>query len=245
LREYELYVKREKCEFAKAEIMFLGHLIGEGQVKMDPRKIQAIVEWTTPKSVPELRSFLGLANYYRRFIEGYSKKTTPLSDLLKKSQRWEWTVDCQQAFEKLKTAVASAPVLGLPDFEKPFEMHTDASDRAIGGVLVQEGHPVAFESRKLNDAEQNYSTHEKEMTTVVHCLGIWRVYMLGPKFVVKTDNIANTFFWTEKKLSQRQARWQEFLAKYDFVWKHKPRSHNQVADALSRREVIAIVLVIV
>jgi hypothetical protein len=244
LREYELYVKREKCEFAKAEIMFLGHLIGEGQVKMDPRKIQAIVEWSAPKSVPELRSFLGLANYYRRFIEGYSKKTTPLSDLLKKSRRWEWTVDCQQAFEKLKTAVASAPVLGLPDFEKPFEVHTDASDRAIGGVLVQEGHPVAFESRKLNDAEQNYSTHEKEMTAVVHCLGIWRVYLLGPKFVVKTDNVANTFFWTQKKLSQRQARWQEFLAEYDFVWKHKPGSHNQVADALSRREVIATVLAI-
>jgi len=160
LREYELYVKREKCEFAKDEIMFLGHLIGEGQVKMDPRKIQAIVEWSAPKSVSELRSFLGLANYYRRFIKGYSKKTTPLSDLLKKNRRWEWTVDCQQAFEKLKTAVASAPVLGLPDFEKPFEVHTDASDRAIGGVLVQEGHPIAFESRKLSDAEQNYSTHD-------------------------------------------------------------------------------------
>jgi len=193
LREYELYVKREKCEFAKAEIMFLGHLIGEGQVKMDPRKIQAIVEWTTPKSVPELRSFLGLANYYRRFIKGYSKKTTPLSDLLKKNRRWDWTVDCQQAFEKLKTAVVSAPVLGLPNFEKPFEVHTDASDRAIGGVLVQEGHPIAFESRKLSDVEQNYSTHEKEMMAVVHCLGIWRVYLLALKFVVKTDNVANTF----------------------------------------------------
>jgi hypothetical protein len=172
LREYELYVKREKCEFAKAEIMFLGHLIGEGQVKMDPRKIQAIIEWTSPKSVPELRSFLGLANYYRRFIKGYNKKTTPLSDLLKKNRRWEWMIDCQQAFEKLKTTVVSALVLGLPDFEKPFEVHIDASDRAIGGVLVQEGHPVAFESQKLNDAEHNYSTCEKEMTAVVHCLGI-------------------------------------------------------------------------
>ena len=102
LREYELYVKREKCEFAQAEIMFLGHLIREGQVKMDPRKIQAIVEWTSPKSVLKKN----------RFIEGYSKKTTPLSDILKKNRRWEWTVDCQQAFEKLKKMVASAPVLG-------------------------------------------------------------------------------------------------------------------------------------
>jgi hypothetical protein len=245
LREYELYMKREKCEFPKAKIMFLGHLIREGQVKMDPRKIQAIVERTAPKSIPELRSFLGLTNYYRLFIEGYSKKTTPLSDLLKKNRRWEWMVDSQQAFKKLKTAVASAPVLGLPDFEKPFEVHTDASDMAIDGVLVQEGHPIAFESRKLNDGEQNYSTHEKEMTPVVHCLGIWGVYLLGLKFVVKTDNVANTFFRTQKKLSQRQARWQEFLVENDFVWEHKPGSHNQVADALNRCEVIATVLAIV
>ena len=124
-------------------------------------------------------------------------------------------------------------------------MHIDASDRAIGGVLVQEGHPIAFESRKLNDGEQNYSTHEKEMTPVVHCLGIWGVYLLGLKFVVKTENVANTFFRTQKKLSQRQPRWQEFLAEYDFIWEHKPGSHNQVAGALSRCEVIATILAIV
>jgi hypothetical protein len=104
---------------------------------------------------------------------------------------------------------------------------------------------VAFESRKLNEAEQRYSTHEKEMTTVVHCLGVWRVYLLGPKFVVKTDNVANTFFKTQKKLSQRQARWQEFLAEYDFEWEHKPGRHNQVADALSRRCVLATVFSLV
>jgi len=131
-----LYMKREKCEFAKTKIMFLGHVIGEGQVKMDPRKIQVIIEWSTLKTVPELRSFLGLANYYRQFIDGYSKKTNPFLDLLKKNRRWKWTVDCQQAFEKLKTTVASTPALGLPDFEKPFKMHIDASDRAIDGVLV-------------------------------------------------------------------------------------------------------------
>jgi hypothetical protein len=98
---------------------------------------------------------------------------------------------------------------------------------------------VAFESRKLSEAEQKYSAHEKEMAAVVHCLGVWRVYVLGPKFVVKTDNLANTFFKTQKKLSQRHARWQEFLAEYDFMWEHKPGRHNQVADALSRREVLA------
>ncbi|KAJ8899074.1 hypothetical protein K2173_010227 [Erythroxylum novogranatense] len=115
--------------------------------------------------------------------------------------------------------------------------HTDASDKAIGGVLVQEGHPVAFESRKLNGAEQRYSTHEKEMLVVVHCLDTWRVYLLGTRFVVRTDNVANTFFRTQKKLSAKQAQWQEFLAEYDFVWEHKPGRHNNVADALSRKEV--------
>jgi len=165
-----------------------------------------MVEWAAPTTVSDLRSFLGLANYYHRFIKDYNKVAASLSDLLKKNWKWNWTDGCQWAFEKLKRAVTSAPVLKLLDFERPFEVHTDASDRAIGGVLVQEGHPVAFESCKLNEAEQRYSTHENEMTTVVHCLGVWRVYLLGPKFIVKTDNVANTFFKTQKKLSQRQAR---------------------------------------
>jgi len=130
-------------------------------------------------------------------------------------------------------------MLKLSDFEKAFEVHTDASDKVVGGVLVQKGYPVAFESRKLSEAEQKYSAHEKEMAVVVHCLGVWRVYVLGSKFVVKTDNLANTFFKTQKKLSQRQARWQEFLAEYDFMWEYKPGRHNQVADALNRREVLA------
>ncbi|KAG6526884.1 hypothetical protein ZIOFF_008971 [Zingiber officinale] len=209
------------------------------KVRMDPKKVLAIVEWQTPSTIPELRSFLGLANYYRKFIAGYSKKAAPLTDLLKKNMRWEWSDACKEAFEKLKTAIASEPVLRLPDFELPFEVHTDASDRAIGGVLVQEGHPVAFESRKLNAAEQKYSAHEKEMVAVVHCLQVWRVYLLGTKFLVRTDNVANTFFATQKKLSPKQACWQEFLAEYDFAWEHKPGKHNQVADALSRKEVFA------
>ncbi|KAG6533506.1 hypothetical protein ZIOFF_007381 [Zingiber officinale] len=212
---------------------------GKCKVRMDPKKVLAIVEWQTPSTIPELRSFLGLANYYRKFIAGYSKKAAPLTDLLKKNMRWDWSDACKEAFEKLKAAIASEPVLRLPDFELPFEVHTDASDRAIGGVLVQEGHPVAFESRKLNAAEQKYSAHEKEMVAVVHCLQVWRVYLLGTKFLVRTDNVANTFFATQKKLSPKQARWQEFLAEYDFAWEHKPGKHNQVADALSRKEVFA------
>ncbi|XP_059437724.1 uncharacterized protein LOC132170646 [Corylus avellana] len=236
LRENSLYVKKEKCEFARREILFLGHKISAGKILMDEGKVKAIQDWSPPKTVSGLRSFLGLANYYRKFIAAYSKKAAPLTDLLKKDRQWRWTDQCQAAFDKLKAAVASEPVLHLPDFELPFEVHTDASDRAIGGVLVQEGHPVAYESRKLKEAEQRYSAHEKEMLAVVHCLLVWRVYLLGTKFVVRTDNAANTFFQTQKKLSAKQARWQEFLQEYDFVWVHKPGKHNQVADALSRKE---------
>ncbi|KAG6522526.1 hypothetical protein ZIOFF_019666 [Zingiber officinale] len=174
------------------------------KVRMDPKKVLAIVEWQNPSTIPELRSFLGLANYYRKFIARYSKKAAQLTDLLKKNMRWDWSDACKEAFEKLK-----------------------------------EGHPVAFESRKLNAAEQKYSAHEKEMVAVVHCLQVWRVYLLGTKFLVRTDNVANTFFATQKKLSPKQARWQEFLAEYDFAWEHKPGKHNQVADALSRKEVFA------
>ncbi|RVX03852.1 Transposon Tf2-2 polyprotein [Vitis vinifera] len=241
LRENRLYVKPEKCEFAQEEITFLGHKISAGLIRMDKGKVQAIMEWTVPSKVTELRSFLGLANYYRRFIKGYSKTVSPLTDLLKKDNQWDWSRQCQMAFESLKEAMSTEPVLRLPDLDLPFEVQTDASDRALGGVLVQEGHPVAFESRKLNNAEQRYSTHEKEMTAVVHCLRQWRHYLLGSIFTVVTDNVTNTFFKTQKKLSPRQARWQEFLADFNFEWLHRPGRHNTVADVLSRKELITYI----
>jgi hypothetical protein len=167
---------------------------------MDPKKEQTIWDWATPSTVTELRSFLGLTNYYHRFIEGYNKKAAPLSDLLKKNRCWDWYSECQLAFDKLRGAVTSALILKLPDFEKSFEVHTDASDKAVEGVLVHIGHPVAFESQKLSEAEHRYSTHEKEMAAIMHFLGVWRVYLLGSKFVVKTDNLANTFFFNSEEI---------------------------------------------
>ena len=241
LRENRLFVKKEKCEFAQRQITFLGYKISEGLIKMDENKVRAIREWSEPSKLKELRSFLGLANYYRRFIKGYSKVVAPLTDPLKKDQVCQWNLECQAAFDELKGAISSEPVLRLPNLELPFEVQTDASDRALGGVLVQEGHPVAFESRKLNGAEQRYSTHEKEMTAVIHCLQQWRHYLLGSIFIVVTDNVANTFFTSQKKLSAKQARWQEFLADFNFDWLHRLGKHNVVADTLSRKEVIAYI----
>ena len=180
-----------------------------------------------PNKATKLRSFLSLANYYRRFIKGYSKIVCPLTDLLKKERKWEWDTECQAAFKKLKDEITSEPILRLPDLELPFVMHTNVSNRALGGVLVQEGHPIAFEGRKLDAVEQRYSTQEKEMIAVIHCLETWKHYFMGTRFIVVTDNIANTFFKTQKKLIVKQAQLQEFLANFDFKWVHKPNRHTK------------------
>ncbi|XP_042974786.1 uncharacterized protein LOC122306425 [Carya illinoinensis] len=154
LRENQLYVKKEKCSFALNEVHFLGHKIQGGKLSMEEGKVEAIRKWDPPTKVTELRSFLGLVNYYRRFIKGYSTRASPLTDLLKKNRTWEWSLRCQEAFDDLKTANTEEPVLALPDCTKPFEVQSDASDFAIWGVLMQEGHPIAYESRKLNETER-------------------------------------------------------------------------------------------
>ncbi|KAE8724095.1 hypothetical protein F3Y22_tig00010927pilonHSYRG00153 [Hibiscus syriacus] len=210
LRENELYVKKEKCTFSTEEEQFFGHVIDHGKLLIDGNKIKAITEWEPPTKVSEMRSFLGLVNYYRQFIQGYSTRASPLTDLLKKGKAWEW-------------------------------VYTDASDFAIGGVLMQEGHPIAFESRKLNDTKTRYMVQEKEMTTIIHCLRIWRHYLLGAHFTIKTNNVATSYFQTQKKLSQKQARWQDFLAEFLYTLEYKSGKANVVVDALSRKTELAVI----
>ncbi|KAI5347847.1 hypothetical protein L3X38_000734 [Prunus dulcis] len=241
LRENQLYVKREKCSFVQEEVEFLGHKIREGQLLMEEGKVRAIQEWKPPTKVPELRSFLGLVNYYCGFIKGYSAIAAPLTDLLKKTNMWKWTPRCQHAFDELKRALMKEPVLRLPDLSKPFEVHTNASDFAIGGVLMQDEHPLAFKSRKLNDTERRYTVQENKMTAVVHCLRTWRHYLLGSQFVVKTDNVATSYFQSQQKLSPKQAMWQDFLAEFDYKLEYKQGKTNVVVDALSRKAVLAVV----
>ena len=239
LKKNQLYLKKSKCMFAQTEIPFLGHIVGPGYIRMEPSRIKAIEEWAEPKNVHEMRIFLGMTNYERKFVEGYSKITAPLTDLLKKGKRWIWTESCREAFEELKRRMVTAPILRLPDFERPFEVHTDASDFAIGGVLLQDGHPVAYESRKLQDRERRYPVHEKEMTAIIHCLHVWRHYLVGKPFVVKTDNVAASYFASQPKLSAKQARWQDFLAEFDMTLEYRPGKHNALADALSRKAQLA------
>jgi hypothetical protein len=164
---------------------------------MDDHKVKEILDWEPPKSVPALRSFLGLASYYRKFIKNFAKIAAPLTNLLKKSAvTYEWEEACDEAFGTLKGILVKAPVLKLPDFDKEFEIHSDASDFAIGGVLGQEGRLVAFESKKLSETERRWPTHEKEMWGVIHCLKTWGHYIGSKDVVVWTDNVTLKYFST-------------------------------------------------
>jgi hypothetical protein len=207
LRENKLYAKLEKCEFGVTEMDFLRHRITQEGLMMDDHKVKAILDWEPPKSVPALRSFLGLASYYRKFIKNFAKIAGPLTNLLKKSTvTYDWDEACEEAFGTLKGILVKAPVLKLPDFDKKFEIHSDASDFAIGGVLVQEGRPVAFESEKLSETERRWPTHEKEMWAVIHCLKTWGHYIGSKDVVVWTDNVTLKYFSIQPKLSSKQVR---------------------------------------
>ena len=241
LRKHQLYAKASKCEFGMPQTEFLGHVVSGNGIATDPKKIKAVAEWPTPANVTELRSFVGLANYYRRFVDKFSHIAGPLTALLGKD-KWStdsWGAPQEEAFQHLKKALIDAPVLTAPDFTKPFLVKTDASDYAIGGVLSQAGEkgdrPVAYESKKLTPTEGRYTVHEKELLAVVHCLREWRHYLQGQPFTVHTDNWAVKHIQTQPHLSRRQARWMETLQEYDFVIEHKPGATNHVADALSRR----------
>ncbi len=198
----------------------------------------------TAKSVPALKSFLGLASYYRKFIKNFAKIATPLTNLLKKSAvTYEWEEACDESFETLKGILVKAPMLKLPDFDKKFEIHSDASDFAIGGVLVQERKPVAFESKKLSETERRWPTHEKEMWAVIHCLKTWGHYIGSKDVVVWIDNVTLKYFATQPKLSSKQVRWQDTLALFNVDIRHKPGKENIVLVALSRKHQLRVVYV--
>jgi len=202
LRENKLYAKLEKCEFGVMEVDFLGHRITQEGLKMDDHKVKAILDWEPPKSVSALRSFLGLASYYCKFNKNFVKMAAPLTNFLKKSAgTYEWDGACDEAFETLKGILVKTPMLKLPDFDKDFEIHSDASDFTIGGILLQEGRPVAFESKKLNETERRWPAHEKEMWAVIHCLKTWGHYIGSKDVVVWTNNVTLKYFATQPKLS--------------------------------------------
>ena len=190
LREHQLNAKLSKCNFLTHELKYLGHLVGKDGLKPDPEKIEVINKWPTPSTVQHVRQFLGLANYFRKFIARYSIIAAPLTSLTSTKRPWAWGEVEQHAFQRIKDALTSAPVLVLPDMTKAFELKviSDASDVGVGAILLQNDRPVAYFSKKLNDAERNYSTTEKELAGVMYALKEWRCYLLGKSFKVITDH---------------------------------------------------------
>ena len=240
LREYGLTCKLRKCEFHSSSLSFLGFVISSDGVSMDPDRVIAITEWPTPTNVEEIQIFLGFANFYRRFIEGYSRVVSPITSLLRKGQHFHWSAACQTAFEELKRRFTTAPILRHFDPDLPIRVHTDASGFAISGILSQlhgsTWHPVAFYSRKCSAAECNYDVPDREMLAVVESMRHWRHYLEGSHHPVQvySDHKNLEPFMSTKVLNRRQARWAELLAGYDFVLVHLPGIKNP-ADGPSRR----------
>jgi hypothetical protein len=242
LHDNKLFANTKKCSFAVPSVEFCGHFISTNGISTDPAKIDSIKTWPLPTSPTELRSFLGLANYYRRFVNRYAAISTPLYAMLSKRHVWrpgsDWPLDALAAFQALKTALTTTPILSAPDFSQPFIVHTDASSTATGAVLMQgtgaTERVIAYHSAKLSPTHLRYPAHDLELLAVVQSLKLWRHYLLHRPFTVVCDNWAVRHFHTHPNLSNRQVHWLETLAEYNFTVQHKAGSKHAVPDALSR-----------
>ncbi|KAI3739961.1 hypothetical protein L2E82_30375 [Cichorium intybus] len=215
---------------------FLGHVINSKGVKVDPTKIEAMMEWEPPQSLTEIRSFLGLAGYYRRFVENFSSIAAPLTKLTKKGEKFEWADRQQAAFQKLKQALCEAPVLALPQDGEDYVVYSDASWVGLGCVLMQKGRVIAYASRQLKEAEKKYPVHDLELAAVILALKLWRHYLYGVKFVVYSDHKSLNYLFDQKELNMRQQRWMDLLKDFDCEILYHPGKANVVADALSRKQ---------
>ena len=242
LRKHNLHARPEKSGFHMNSIEYLGVIISPTGIAMDPEKVKVILDWPAPTTVKELQSFLGFANFYRRFIDNYSGITKALTSLLKKNSEYIWTDKCENAFQILKKAFTEAPVLRHFDPEDMIVLESDASDYAIAGILSQydkEGvlRPVAFYGRTMIAAELNYDIYDKELLAIVECFRLWRHYLEGAKYTIQvfTDHNNLQYFTTTKQLSRRQARWSERFASFDFVINYRPGRLGAKPDAITRR----------
>jgi hypothetical protein len=203
-------------------------------VAVDPENIKGIMDWPTPKDVSDIRSFMGLVGYYRRFIKGFSKISCPITSLRKKGVKLFWTSECEERFQELKHLLTNAHVLKIAYPNKDFLLCKDAWKEGIGGVLMQEGHVICYESRKLNEHEINYVTHDLELVSIVHALKMWRHYLLGRIFVFMIDHSGLRYLFDQPKLKSRQYRWMALLSEFYFEIKHIKEKENRVVDALSQ-----------
>ena len=226
LRKEQLHAKLSKCEF----------WLNEG-IRVDPKKIEVVVEWKPLRNVTEVRSVLGLAGYYRRFVKGFSMTVAPMTRLLQKNVKYEWSEKCQRCFDKLKAFLTEAPVLTQPTCGREYVIFSDASLNGLGCVLMQEGKVVAYASRQLKPHEKNYPTHDLELAAIVFALKILKHYLYGEKCFIYTDHKSLKYLPSQRELNLRQRRWMELINDFDCGIDYHPRKANVVADALSRKSI--------
>ena len=237
LKEDSLLCNPAKCQFGLLEVRFLGHVVSGFSLSPDPQKLEAVEQWPVPKTATEVWRFLGFTNCFRRCIEDYSSISRPSERLTGKNAKFVWNDEQQRGFDKLRKALLEAPVLKIADVNRPFRVVSDASDTAIGGVLLQqddvgEWHPVANTSRRLRPEESNYTIMERETLAAMHALEVWRLYLFN-HFQLVTNNQGVAYLQTKKNFSKREARWAELLAEFDVEIVHRPGREN-LADPLSR-----------
>ena len=237
-RSAGLKIRPSKCHLLQHTVSYLGHTISRHGIATDPKKILCLKQWPTPSNIEQLRSFLGLATYYRRFIGNFVEISAPLRRLQEKNAQFIWNENCDRAFHTLNQILTSAPVLAYPRFDKEYILDTDASDSAIGAVLSQthsDGeHVIAYGSRSLIKAERRYSVTRKELLAMVHFVKSFRHYLYGCHFTLRTDHSALQWLRTFKEPGGQIARWLQVLEEYDFTVEHRPGSRHQNADSLSR-----------
>ncbi|GJX23170.1 putative reverse transcriptase domain-containing protein [Tanacetum coccineum] len=235
LKKEKLYAKFSKCEFWIPKVQFLGHVIDSRGIHVDPAKIESIKDWASPKTPTEIRQFLGLAGYYRRFIEGFSKIAKSMTKLTQKGIKFDWGEKEENAFQLIKQKLCSAPILALPEGSEDFVVYCDASHKGLGAVLMQREKVIAYASRQLKIHEKNYTTHDLELGSVVFALKIWRHYLYGTKCTVFTDHKSLQHILDQKELNMRQRRWLELLSDYDCDHCYHPGQGKRSGDGLSVR----------
>jgi hypothetical protein len=229
-----IFANLEKCIFCTDRVSFLGYVVTARGIEVDETKIEAIKSWPTPQSITQVRNFLGLAGFYRRFVKDFSTIAAPLHEFTKKGVLFRWGQTQEESFATFKDKLTHAPLLQLPNFGKTFELACDASGIGIGGVLMQDGKPVAYFSEKLHGPILNYSTYDKELYTLVRSLEMWRHYLWPKEFVIHSDHESLKYLRSQNNLNCRHAKWVKFIESFLYIIGHKKEKDNIIAGALSR-----------
>ena len=239
LRQSNLKLKPSKCSLLRQKVCFLGYIVSKDGISADPKKVESILSWPTPIRLREVRAFLGLCSYYRKFCRSFAEIAAPLHALTQKNRKFEWTLECQNAFDRLKLMLSSAPVLTLPNDTGSYRLDVDASDHGIGAVLsqFQDGQEkvIAYASRLYSQQEARYCVTRKELLSAVHFTKVFRQYLLGRPFVLRTDHSALQWLRRTPEPIGQQSRWLERLEEFDYSVEHRAGRHHENADAMSRR----------